>query len=53
MDDTVTTPTVLELALALEPTTRDDFGDEPSDHLRIWQHPTGADAQPHERGQER
>jgi hypothetical protein len=31
MDDAVTTPTVLELPAALEPTTRDDFADEPAD----------------------
>lgn len=32
MDEAVTTPTVLELAPTLEPTTRDDFADEPAAH---------------------
>jgi hypothetical protein len=32
MDDAVTAPTVVELPTTLEPTTRDDFADEPADH---------------------
>jgi hypothetical protein len=34
MDDAVSTPTVVELVTALEPTTRDDFADEPADQRR-------------------
>jgi hypothetical protein len=34
MDDAMTTPTVVERVPTLEPTTRDDFADEPAEHRR-------------------
>jgi hypothetical protein len=44
MDDAVTTPIVVELVTALEPTIRDDFADEPAEHRSPPAHIARAEA---------